>query len=278
MIDIEKLKIKTERLEIRPLKEADFPSFRTYVANRSEAEAKGLLLKTLNDRDTVGLFIDGELAGAILFYQQKEYSVHLGYSIRKDYRNRGLMTEALKAVTAGLFFLQGIREIMVEVAEDNLPSRSAVSKAGFRESGRKDDKIIFRLKDEEPVYIVAGDEMLKIMKEKYPERKAIPFREDLSRGIWEGYQFSDDFIAGRARYWETDSEAYRESMQPIRELDINKQYVLCFGEDACCKANLNFMVNYLKEMGYAFAIRVQIVDELTLAIIRKYIICTNDGC
>ncbi|MBQ1878127.1 MAG: GNAT family N-acetyltransferase [Erysipelotrichaceae bacterium] len=272
MIDIEKLKIKTERMEIRPLEEADFPSFRTYVANRSEAEAKVLLLKTLNDRDTVGLFIDSELAGAILFYQQKEYSVHLGYSIRKDYRNRGLMTEALKAVTAGLFFLQGIREIMVEVAEDNLPSRSAVSKAGFRESGRKDDKIIFRLKDEEPVYIVAGDEMLKIMKETYPEREAIPFREDLSRGAWEGHQFSDSFVNARARCFGVSPEDYRKNMKPIMDLDFRRQYVLCFGEDACCRANRDFMISYLKDNGYAFPIRVMIVDELTLAVIRKYIV------
>ena len=35
------------------------------------------------------------------------------------------------------------------------------------------------------IYIVAGDAMQKLMAQKYPNRKTIPFREDFSKGCLE---------------------------------------------------------------------------------------------
>ena len=43
-----------------------------------------------------------------------------------------------------------------------------------------------------------------------------------------------------------------------------------FGEDECCKANLNFMINYLKYKNYSKQVKVRIVNEYTLELIREY--------
>ena len=44
-------------------------------------------------------------------------------------------------------------------------------------------------KDDGLYYIVAGDEMQKLMRSKFPNRKTIPFREDFSKGEYSGFFF-----------------------------------------------------------------------------------------
>lgn len=122
------------------------------------------------------------------------------------------------------------------------------------------------------VYIVAGDEMLKIFGEKYHEVKAIPFRENFSVGTYDGCAFDDEFVKHRAEVFGVSVEDYKEKLDPIIHLDFAKKYVLCFGECECCKANLKFLTNYLLACGYAHPIKVLIVDELTLETIREYCI------
>ena len=121
-------------------------------------------------------------------------------------------------------------------------------------------------------YIVAGDEMQKLFKEKYPSINTIAFRENLSEGNYEGYQFSEEFINNRSSFWKVSKEDYVEKMSPIMELDISNKYVLCFGNDKCCVENLKFVIHYLKEKGYSHRIKVQIVNEVDLTIIDEYII------
>ena len=53
-------------------------------------------------------------------------------------------------------------------------------------------------------------------------------------------------------------------------LDISQRYVLCFGEDECCKANLEFMIGYLKHKGYSQPLKIQILDEYNLDIKNEY--------
>lgn len=124
---------------------------------------------------------------------------------------------------------------------------------------------------QDTVFIVAGDEMLKLMKRKCPENTAIPFREDLSQGSWTDYSFSEAFIAARASFWNVPISDYLEKMSPIISLDVNKRYILCFGEDACCKANLGFLIGYLRKRDYSLPIQVRIVNEHNLGTVREYI-------
>ena len=122
----------------------------------------------------------------------------------------------------------------------------------------------------ESIYIVAGDEMQKLMCAKYPERKIIPFCEDLSKGSYEGYSFDDKFINNRANYWSVSISDYLNKMDGIINISTTEDYILCFGEDDCCKANLEFLIEYLKSKGYSKPLDVQIVNEYNLEILKKY--------
>ena len=125
------------------------------------------------------------------------------------------------------------------------------------------------------VYIVAGDEMQKLMKKKFPERNTIPFREDFSKGDYRGFEFDDDMIRRRSTYWEVSKEEYVEKLFPIINIDLSKEYVLCFGEDKCCTFNLNFLLEYLKNLGYSKDIQVNIVNEYNLNVLKEYVISKN---
>ena len=119
-------------------------------------------------------------------------------------------------------------------------------------------------------YIVAGDEMARVMREKHPARKIIPFREDLSKGICNGFAIDSAFIRERASFWGDSEAEYVEKLKPIIELDTTEQIVICFGDDECCRANMEFMISYLRGKGYAKPIRVNIVDEYTLDLLNEY--------
>lgn len=125
-------------------------------------------------------------------------------------------------------------------------------------------------KNNELYYIVAGDEMQKLMNSEFPERKTIPFREDFSQGEFSGFNFDEEFIRKRASLWNVSEKNYIENFSPIINLDMTEQYVLCFGEDECCKANLEFMVGYLRCKEYSQPIEVQILDEYNLKIKKEY--------
>ena len=79
-------------------------------------------------------------------------------------------------------------------------------------------------------------------------------------------------MSARASFWHTTLADYTAKFAPIVNLDLSKNYVLCFGTDDCCKANLNFLASNLKARGYTKSLRVQIVDELSLDTLDEYTI------
>ena len=121
-------------------------------------------------------------------------------------------------------------------------------------------------------YIVAGDEMQKLMALKFLDRKTIPFREDFSKGECGGFDFDAEMISKRASFWNVSTEDYIDKLSPIINLDLTKKYVLCFGDDTCCKANLAFMIENLKAKGYSQPIQVQILNEYNLELQKEYFI------
>ena len=121
-------------------------------------------------------------------------------------------------------------------------------------------------------YIVAGDEMARVMSDRHPERKIIPFRENLSKGIYNGFAIDSDFIRSRASFWKVGEAEYIKKLNPIIELDTTEQIVVCFGEDDCCRANMEFVIGYLRGRGYARALWVNIVDEYTLDLVNEYFV------
>ena len=126
--------------------------------------------------------------------------------------------------------------------------------------------------EKDPVYVVAGDEMCKLMRRASPEAEIVPFREDLSRGDPSGFSFSPEFVAARAAFWSVPAEDYLRHMAPVTGLDLSRDLVLCFGEDDCCRANLAFLLGYLRGRGYARPVTVRIVDERDLRLIREYVV------
>lgn len=119
-------------------------------------------------------------------------------------------------------------------------------------------------------YIVAGDEMQKLMAEKYPDRKTIPFREDFSKGNYKDFSVDPEFINGRASFWNVSEDEYTQKFYPIINIDLIDKFVLCFGDDECCRANLKFMIGYLRNKGYTEHLKVQIVDEYNLDLLDEY--------
>ena len=119
-------------------------------------------------------------------------------------------------------------------------------------------------------YIVAGDEMQKLMAEKYPDRKTIPFREDFSKGNYKDFSVDPEFINGRASFWNVSEDEYIQKFDPIINIDLTDKFVLCFGDDECCRANLKFMIGYLRNKGYNEHLKVQIVDEYNLDLLDEY--------
>ena len=124
--------------------------------------------------------------------------------------------------------------------------------------------------DKEVIYIVAGDEMQKLFGRIFPDYQTIPFREDFSKGSCDGVCFNEKFIADRASFRGVSKEEYLAKMSPIIDLDLSRTCILTFGTDACCAANLKFMIGYLKSKGYEKPIRVRIVNEHNLAVLQEY--------
>ena len=120
------------------------------------------------------------------------------------------------------------------------------------------------------IYIVAGDEMQRLFREKWPGCRTIPFREDLSQGSHEDFALDDEMIRERAAFWHVTPEEYGDNMKPIIDLDMSDDYVLVFGRDECCRANLEFMLGHLRYRGHDKPIQVKIVDEYDLTVLDEY--------
>jgi ribosomal-protein-alanine N-acetyltransferase len=95
--------------------------------------------------------VAGEAAGGIGFVVQPDVhrlSAEIGYWLGEAYWGRGIMTEALRAVTAFAFQAHGLQRIYAGVFEWNPGSMRVLEKAGYvregvlRRSAIKDGKII----------------------------------------------------------------------------------------------------------------------------------------
>ena len=95
--------------------------------------------------------VEGKAAGAIGFVVQPDVhriSAEIGYWLGEAYWGRGIMTEALRAVTAFAFQAHGLVRLYAGVFEWNLGSMRVLEKAGYvregvlRKSAIKDGRII----------------------------------------------------------------------------------------------------------------------------------------
>ena len=144
-------RIHTPRLVLKALKSSDCDNlgsilgdpqtaywFDSFVINDRETLLY-IINKWNNDKDLCqyGIFEKGSdrVIGVIQVWTEDDVHVRtLGYALSKDYRGKGYMTEAVKAVCERLFYNHMVKTIMLWVRPVNLPSQAVARKAGFIKS------------------------------------------------------------------------------------------------------------------------------------------------
>lgn len=75
--------------------------------------------------------------GQIAFYlvDAKNHFAEIEYCIASDYQNKGLMTEAVRAIIGFGFEQIGLHKIQISTKEINTPSKRVIEKCGFTYEG-----------------------------------------------------------------------------------------------------------------------------------------------
>lgn len=159
------LEIVTPRLRLRIPSIADaeayfghtsdpeLPRHMVWAAHASVDETRAWLQRTgealVAGTDVVwAIELDGAVVGAIGLHgicwsvlALRIDRADLGYWIARDMWNRGLMTEAARAVTSWGFETLGLHKVFVQCMEANTGSRRVIEKLGFRFVGAAIDDV-----------------------------------------------------------------------------------------------------------------------------------------
>jgi ribosomal-protein-alanine N-acetyltransferase len=164
------MRIELEKSVVRTFREADASSLAHHANNRkiwinlrdefphpySLEDAREFIALTLcQDPEThFAIVVEGETVGAIGFKLNTDIervSVEIGYWLGETYWGRGIVTEALKAMTRYAIDTYGVTRVYALPFEWNAPSVRVLEKAGYvlegrlRRSAIKDGKIVDQL-------------------------------------------------------------------------------------------------------------------------------------
>lgn len=147
--------IKTERLEIKPYRDADqmvmielltnqevkksymIPDFQT--VEESINMFKKLQALSHNDKHFErGIYLNNQLIGFVNDVEIKDDVIELGYVINPEFHNKGYATEMLRAVISDLF-CKGFTQIITGAFDNNLASIQVMQKCGTSKIAREDD-------------------------------------------------------------------------------------------------------------------------------------------
>ena len=152
-IDITGITLRTPRMTLRPWRESDLEDFYAYAKvdgvgqmagwtpHKNMEESRTILQKFIAQKKTLALEYEGHVIGALGIeeYNEEHYPElaylrgrELGYVLSRDYWGRGLMPEAVKAVTAYLFDTVGLDFLLVGHFDWNRQSARVIQKCGFR--------------------------------------------------------------------------------------------------------------------------------------------------
>ena len=144
--------MNTERLVLRPWREADLEDFFEYASvdgvgqmagwppHKSMEESRGILDRFISQKKTFALEYHGKVIGSLGIerYDEEYYPElaslsgrELGFVLSKEYWGRGLMPEAVMAVIRYLFDVEGLDFILVGHFESNRQSARVIQKCGF---------------------------------------------------------------------------------------------------------------------------------------------------
>jgi RimJ/RimL family protein N-acetyltransferase len=137
--------IETERLTLRSLELQDSKSlFENGCLGSTEEETEnivGNMIKYYVDKDNYnwGIEYNGEVIGRVKVIEisSRDSYVQLAYDIGESYRNKGLMTEAIKGIISFLFNDVGVHRIYGQCRTNNIASVKVMLKAGMIFEGRQ---------------------------------------------------------------------------------------------------------------------------------------------
>ncbi len=151
-IDVTDIRIETQRLILRPWNEADLPDFYEYARvpgvgemagwchHKSVEETKAILSMFIQGRKTLALELkeNGKIIGSLGLEPMDPDPVgegkqgrEIGYVLSRDYWGRGLMPEAVRAVTDYCFRVLGYDYLTCGHFVQNSQSRRVIEKCGF---------------------------------------------------------------------------------------------------------------------------------------------------
>ena len=159
------LVIRTQRLELRPIVEADadaiwpvvsrpdFPRQMSWEAHRDIEQTREFVRRQIaavaeNAGVVWAIVHEGSVAGCIGFdgsrWQLRALRLdraELGYWLAPEYWNKGITTEAASSVVRFGFDTIGLHKITVRCFAENHASRRVIEKVGFRYVGRAEEDI-----------------------------------------------------------------------------------------------------------------------------------------
>lgn len=150
--------LKTARLTVKPMDEADSSAVQQILTHRSviraymvpdlspeQAERLFRRLKDLSwdtSRYVRGIYLNGQLIGFLNDTEITGEYLELGWALHPAYHNQGYATEAVSAAIADLFSM-GVPAVLAGAFDWNLPSIRVMEKCGMKKI-LKTDTIEYR--------------------------------------------------------------------------------------------------------------------------------------
>lgn len=153
------LRLTSERLELRPLGEAELPAMTAYRGDpevcrflpfppQTVDDIRGRIghilgstsLEGENAGVAVGVFRrdDGELIGDLVLFHPDlvNGSAEIGWVMRPDVSGRGYATEAVRALLDAAFAVYGLRRVVARIDAENTASARLAERVGMRLEAR----------------------------------------------------------------------------------------------------------------------------------------------
>lgn len=141
------MELKTERLFLRTVSEEDVAVIRDFGRDEFRSDEDVLdWLRWVKEKNEEGRLIvnfyiwlagTNQCIGRVYIHSKPELNgeVEIGYGISEEYRNKGYVTEAAKAVVQFAFEQVGQDVLVAIVKPENVESRRVIEKLGFSKCG-----------------------------------------------------------------------------------------------------------------------------------------------
>lgn len=140
--------IETDRLILRPVSETDAEDIYAIGSDQETAYWAGMhRYDNLDDAiceiwclDGYGITVKGEdrVIGLVGVNESADatnnWTTQLGYFLSKECRGHGYMPEAVSAICNNMFETDCTERVMLEIRQDNIPSREVARKCGFTQN------------------------------------------------------------------------------------------------------------------------------------------------